>query len=971
MKKVVPATFPQNSTRSDVQKLYRHVQQISQRLDLQLQQANDWKEWFDVETLQLRQRIRDVCEHILLSGEHDIARKTEEYLWRKAFYDIIQKLKSDRKSLNTKTVLHSVYASHLQVAIGFYHHLLISLRTRYNIPLTGIVDWIGTSSQVDTLPGVTKEQSDWAYKACQRCLIYLGDIARYQLDVVPEANETLAERYYHLAIILNPENGMPHNQLGTLKQNQTMLCQSSYHYMRCILSSTKFDGAEENLKRVLEKHNHNASAMQEESLQTNVLIDMKTQFTTSFLSLQEVLFGMRVISTEELAHWCQSTLSLFGLVLNEGLPKETPLTNGNIADGSVTMHDDSENMLSSGELVKMLGMNIMDVVKLKSNGSEITSAATAFTAALLSQLLEFISKYMKITFPSKTNPQQISSIDQRDEFMKMKKRLLLNKRKRKRRRRLSSHSSDHTESDEDLDFSDDLSDLSEGEMDKDLNEDEDFSEDDESDSVIEELSDKDDENDLEVARLINPEDVKPLKNGMVTHQTRKKLSSLSKAAILLNKQLKHKNSKMHLKSTTNGVIHDFVMDDVEFINEAAKLLDDFEKINEEAFLPSIKVLFDWMKLNPDVLMITGKASPMLWQRLAEVLNYLPSQKVLQTAVMYFSRRRRLPLWLSGELDEGLNHLQKRALPEDMALYGAPGFEEHHHSLDITWFRGLNHSELYQFALRVTYLRNFGHFVSKSQDVPSFSWNDETHQFTVTSDGIADIEAARLSPKNKVVEQRNQMMKALAKQKLKHDVNQLEKQLKSNHISPANATSVYLVLDAPALCRHLSLLRSLVKSAQFVVIVPTQVIAALDELKKYNPGARDAIKFLEDEIKHGNRWLKTQKEYESVTDQTIMINRKKKNRDVEEWRFLQVVKCCVYFVEKHEGESLVTLLTSDSSLQGGGNGGSGGAVGGGASRAANMGTRPSPQALEICKSKSIRVEPVFDFYKRWTTRNGPS
>ena len=31
-----------------------------------------------------------------------------------------------------------------------------------------------------------------------------------------------------------------------------------------------------------------------------------------------------------------------------------------------------------------------------------------------------------------------------------------------------------------------------------------------------------------------------------------------------------------------------------------------------------------------------------------------------------------------------------------------------------------------------------------------------------------------------------------------------------------------------------------------------VIAALDELKKFNPGARDAIKFLEDEIKHGNR-----------------------------------------------------------------------------------------------------------------------
>ena len=63
--------------------------------------------------------------------------------------------------------------------------------------------------------------------------------------------------------------------------------------------------------------------------------------------------------------------------------------------------------------------------------------------------------------------------------------------------------------------------------------------------------------------------------------------------------------------------------------------------------------------------------------------------------MYFSRRRRLPSWLEDELSEGLEIPQKRALPEDIALYGAPGFEEFHRSLDVKWFRGLNHSELYQ------------------------------------------------------------------------------------------------------------------------------------------------------------------------------------------------------------------------------------------------------------------------------------
>lgn len=57
--------------------------------------------------------------------------------------------------------------------------------------------------------------------------------------------------------------------------------------------------------------------------------------------------------------------------------------------------------------------------------------------------------------------------------------------------------------------------------------------------------------------------------------------------------------------------------------------------------------------------------------------------------------------------------------------------------------------------------------------------------------------------------------------LQHDVSELEKKLKTTNMSPSEQSTVYLVLDTPALCRHLSLLRALVKSANFVVIIPTQ------------------------------------------------------------------------------------------------------------------------------------------------------
>ena len=63
--------------------------------------------------------------------------------------------------------------------------------------------------------------------------------------------------------------------------------------------------------------------------------------------------------------------------------------------------------------------------------------------------------------------------------------------------------------------------------------------------------------------------------------------------------------------------------------------------------------------------------------------------------MYFSQRRKLPLWLKGDLVGGGEKIQKRALPEDVTLFGTPGFEELHAGLDVTWFRGLSHSELYQ------------------------------------------------------------------------------------------------------------------------------------------------------------------------------------------------------------------------------------------------------------------------------------
>ncbi len=63
-------------------------------------------------------------------------------------------------------------------------------------------------------------------------------------------------------------------------------------------------------------------------------------------------------------------------------------------------------------------------------------------------------------------------------------------------------------------------------------------------------------------------------------------------------------------------------------------------------------------------------------------------------------------------------------------------------------------------------------------------------------------------------------------------------------------SPYVVVDHLALSRHLGLVKEVVASRKFAVIVPVAVIHALDEMKKGDAGARNAIRWLEKQFQDG-------------------------------------------------------------------------------------------------------------------------
>ncbi|GCC18507.1 hypothetical protein chiPu_0022371 [Chiloscyllium punctatum] len=89
--------------------------------------------------------------------------------------------------------------------------------------------------------------------ACHRCLMYLGDLARYQNELAGVDTEQLAERFYYQSLSVAPQVGMPFNQLGTLAGSKHYNVEATYYYLRCIHSEVPFEGAYGNLKRLFDK----------------------------------------------------------------------------------------------------------------------------------------------------------------------------------------------------------------------------------------------------------------------------------------------------------------------------------------------------------------------------------------------------------------------------------------------------------------------------------------------------------------------------------------------------------------------------------------------------------------------------------------------------------------------------------------------------------------------------------------------
>ena len=87
--------------------------------------------------------------------------------------------------------------------------------------------------------------------------MYMGDLTRYQLEFVSVAEgqnlAKIAKKYYLEALSVDQNQGQPFNQLAALSGSQCHGIIAVYYYLRCLTSEQKFEGAEGNLKKILDK----------------------------------------------------------------------------------------------------------------------------------------------------------------------------------------------------------------------------------------------------------------------------------------------------------------------------------------------------------------------------------------------------------------------------------------------------------------------------------------------------------------------------------------------------------------------------------------------------------------------------------------------------------------------------------------------------------------------------------------------
>ncbi|KAJ3632152.1 hypothetical protein Zmor_019135 [Zophobas morio] len=143
----------------------------------------------------------------------------------------------------------------LNEAVGFYTYLAERLARCFDLHFSSLVSFDSVGfSECPTYEQPTAASRYPALLSVHRCLIYLGDLARYfEVSCEVTSKDFIISRDYYLqALGLLSINGLPHNQLAVLNTYSEDYCGAVYRYCRSLLVAEPFETAKWNLQKVFE-----------------------------------------------------------------------------------------------------------------------------------------------------------------------------------------------------------------------------------------------------------------------------------------------------------------------------------------------------------------------------------------------------------------------------------------------------------------------------------------------------------------------------------------------------------------------------------------------------------------------------------------------------------------------------------------------------------------------------------------------
>ncbi|XP_041372957.1 protein SMG5-like [Gigantopelta aegis] len=1063
-------------------RVYRSALEAIRQLDQISKEKKAYRNVFLPNAVGLRNKLKEYCEKLMFYNPADYGRKAEEVLWRKVFYDIIQVVKHNRKHIRPHGSLETAYRSHLAAATGYYRHLLFRLQQDFSLKLSGFVDFhmvtdkeTGAISRRHTgsnnvmTKKVPPSVQEWAQRACHRCLICLGDIARYQQDFDSDLSAATAARYYYQALVLFPDIGMPHNQLGTLSGSHYYSCEAAYHYIRCMSSEKSFEGAFGNLKRLFEKNLKRYQDLEQYAARDFSPEQQRThdirRFLIRFLYLLDLFFETsRRTDINEVSSCCQATLHDFNLCMFY-----EPVTSADGDDG-----DDVELQYLDDDIVfKVVVICIATVYLLQRQCSHQVSAAMAFLLALFSHIVNHMVVRLQGALYEKENPNKLLQTsctlaannatnendasssstdgeddrpeadqrngvkaqgkekDGRDDDKESKKSTHGRLRNmRRRRRRQHSDSSEGSDLSSENDLSEGNEDLDDGEVFSDGSEDDLVTFFDESDSDSDALTENHDppsgfsesveqrptktrapghcqmnNNSKFAAQGSNPvngsgwnegsssenlaslsselfstsmmflgqdlsfnlqnssqfeNDIAEFENAKDIIQARKDVpvppgfSSSSEAKHVAEITRKLVNFDIETDTETvwgctdtehSGVTENEADDDQSSSSNADKLeLDQLRLqrlisvVQEEGLMPTAKLMCDWMKCHPSIISTCAQSSQALWCRMSVLLNSFPYEKELAQHDQCWSDELTNVILESRKLDWN----QMFPLREDINLCHFPPLAHVHSTISFQPMYRAKLTDTQETFLRICCLRQFGHFLVADGSL-DFTFDEAQEMFFGPSQTYEERQEKVAQDRMRDAEtRRNQLMRDMAQLRLQAEVSQLEGSLQVDQcVFPP-----YVIPTTDALCTSMALVRDLANSARGIVVITLSVIDSLDFMKKETSGAREAIRWLENEFRKGNRFIRAQKSNETLPGSHAR-QLKKKNREM--WCTLEILNCARYLAQQSGTFSsgcMVAVL---------------------ADKPINPDTAPPDvnQALTLSAQEGVSYQNIADFANRWS------